>query len=405
MATLKGLFEPKPRCKRNFLIENIREVKNKSSSNSQKNKEVSDKLKKSSVGASAQSQSHLNGPQRSATTSAAERFPNAKCDLKKSIRKNESCKNCPCGKPPTPTGSSSKRAACSARTVHYIHQENVPFEWTEVCPSLISHNICHQGVQTEEGNNDKISKSESCLGMNDLLDRVDIKSQNPASLHKMEGVDASDTRSNLPKSNSLSHIPKSFEHDAVRGKAGMDCRSKDSPESRDYQTNDMEIELNGHSNRKHNVESEHVEQVPGLNPHHRIPEFENLRVSSSRKATENGKGCGDPMVAPPSYQRGVIPKYLSKRKSEQAIASAKARDIDHNCPPGHVSMPDAERRETLDLILKKYNDLISELNKMPVRTDTLKMKQRKIEIEKQLDKLEEGIRVFSRSKVYVRLNA
>lgn len=42
---------------------------------------------------------------------------------------------------------------------------------------------------------------------------------------------------------------------------------------------------------------------------------------------------------------------------------------------------------------------------MPVRTDTLKMKQRKIEIEKELDKLEEGIRVFSRSKVYVKLNA
>lgn len=45
-------------------------------------------------------------------------------------------------------------------------------------------------------------------------------------------------------------------------------------------------------------------------------------------------------------------RYLSKKKSEQALASALANEIDPNCPPGHVVMPDNERRETLDMILK-----------------------------------------------------
>jgi hypothetical protein len=40
---------------------------------------------------------------------------------------------------------------------------------------------------------------------------------------------------------------------------------------------------------------------------------------------------------------------------------------------------------------------------MPVRTDTLKMRNRKIELERNLNKIEEGIKVFSRPKVYVKI--
>lgn len=42
---------------------------------------------------------------------------------------------------------------------------------------------------------------------------------------------------------------------------------------------------------------------------------------------------------------------------------------------------------------------------MPIKTDTLKARRRKAEIEKQLNKLEEGIKVFSKPKVYVKMNA
>lgn len=42
---------------------------------------------------------------------------------------------------------------------------------------------------------------------------------------------------------------------------------------------------------------------------------------------------------------------------------------------------------------------------MPIKVDTLRAQRRKIEIEKQLNKLEEGIKVFSRPKVYVKMNA
>lgn len=52
-----------------------------------------------------------------------------------------------------------------------------------------------------------------------------------------------------------------------------------------------------------------------------------------------------------------------------------------------------------------YTDLVQELNMMPVRTDTLRIRNRKIELEKQLNKIEEGIKVFSKPKVFVKIGA
>lgn len=42
---------------------------------------------------------------------------------------------------------------------------------------------------------------------------------------------------------------------------------------------------------------------------------------------------------------------------------------------------------------------------MPVRNDTYRMMKRKMEIEEELKKIDEGIKVFQRPKVYVKINA
>ncbi|XP_068617887.1 enkurin domain-containing protein 1-like [Battus philenor] len=111
----------------------------------------------------------------------------------------------------------------------------------------------------------------------------------------------------------------------------------------------------------------------------------------------------DPYL-PSGYQKGVLPKYLHDRKEQgpKEIEGAKADDST-TCPPGHVPLPDTERKETLRMLRNSFAELVSELNKMPVKTDTLRMRNRKMELEKQLAKLEEGIKVFSRPKVFVKI--
>lgn len=52
-----------------------------------------------------------------------------------------------------------------------------------------------------------------------------------------------------------------------------------------------------------------------------------------------------------------------------------------------------------------YADRIQELNCLPVRSDTLRIKKRKMEIEEELKRIDGGIKVFQRPKVYVKINA
>ncbi|XP_047992610.1 uncharacterized protein LOC125231260 isoform X2 [Leguminivora glycinivorella] len=120
----------------------------------------------------------------------------------------------------------------------------------------------------------------------------------------------------------------------------------------------------------------------------------------------------DPYL-PSGYQRGVVPAYLRARRDgggAGAGAGARARARARRAPSratsarrGNVALPDQERKETLRMLRNSFAELVSELNKMPVKTDTLRMRNRKMELEKQLAKLEEGIKVFSRPKVFVKI--
>ena len=48
--------------------------------------------------------------------------------------------------------------------------------------------------------------------------------------------------------------------------------------------------------------------------------------------------------------------------------------------------------------------MIEEYNCLPVSKDTMRIRQKKEEIERKLIKVEEGIRVLSKSKVFVRID-
>ncbi|XP_011151972.1 uncharacterized protein LOC105190758 [Harpegnathos saltator] len=106
------------------------------------------------------------------------------------------------------------------------------------------------------------------------------------------------------------------------------------------------------------------------------------------------------------YRKGVVPKYLREKKEiQQKEQEAKIEVSYPDCPKGHVPLPDHERKETLQLLKKNYQEYVNKLNLMPIKADTLRAQRHKMEIEKQLNKLEEGIKVFSRPKVYVKINA
>lgn len=102
------------------------------------------------------------------------------------------------------------------------------------------------------------------------------------------------------------------------------------------------------------------------------------------------------------YRMGKLPKYLVEMKEREAEKCRLDAIVDPNCPPGHTALSEEERLDTLSIAHKKQQDLIDELNRMPMSSRTLRVRNRQIEIEKELNKLDDIVKIFSRLKVYVK---
>ncbi|KAK3609809.1 hypothetical protein CHS0354_029848 [Potamilus streckersoni] len=106
------------------------------------------------------------------------------------------------------------------------------------------------------------------------------------------------------------------------------------------------------------------------------------------------------------YRRGQVPNYLKmrqmqwKHEEEERIANTP----DPTCPVGHRVLPENERRETLELLQKNQQDVIKQLQSLPLRTDTFRIRTCKQEFEKKLAEIDEAIKIFSRPKVFVKLD-
>ncbi|XP_022228938.2 uncharacterized protein LOC111078527 [Drosophila obscura] len=96
-----------------------------------------------------------------------------------------------------------------------------------------------------------------------------------------------------------------------------------------------------------------------------------------------------------------LPRYLEKEKREKAAAKELADARDPDCPRGHFLLPEQDRVGHLHSAQKRYDGLISELNHMPMTAQTLRVRNRKAEIDKELTIVDEEIRVYSKPKVYL----
>ncbi|NXT85587.1 ENKD1 protein, partial [Zapornia atra] len=106
-------------------------------------------------------------------------------------------------------------------------------------------------------------------------------------------------------------------------------------------------------------------------------------------------------------QKGHVPQYLLERKelwrrqTEQRLRSRP----DPDTPPGHTRMPEVQRLETLGELKQSQQQLIKDLVMLPVRADTLSMQKRRVELERKLSQIEEAIKIFSRPKVFIKLDS
>lgn len=108
---------------------------------------------------------------------------------------------------------------------------------------------------------------------------------------------------------------------------------------------------------------------------------------------------------------GHVPRYLELRKAELAEAkraAAEERDrLEHlsKIPPGHRFVPEEEKTETVKVLNSRLEELEMQLRKIPVRFDTLGIRQKRQVIEEEMALIEEAIRRYSTKRpLYVPLS-
>ncbi|CAG0917038.1 unnamed protein product [Notodromas monacha] len=100
-----------------------------------------------------------------------------------------------------------------------------------------------------------------------------------------------------------------------------------------------------------------------------------------------------PIPIPADHIPGVVPKYLKKRQAKwekEENAEKERQEKLRLAPPGFSVMSEDEKIETLEGLKKKEEALVRELVSLPVRIDTMRIQRRKLEIENQLSKIDEG---------------
>ncbi|XP_003799483.1 enkurin domain-containing protein 1 [Otolemur garnettii] len=106
-------------------------------------------------------------------------------------------------------------------------------------------------------------------------------------------------------------------------------------------------------------------------------------------------------------QKGHVPRYLLERKDlwrREAEARQQAQP-DPAMPPGHTRMPENERLETLSNLLQSQNQLLRELVLLPAGADSMRAQGHRAELDRKLAQIEEAIKIFSRPKVFVKMDA
>jgi len=102
---------------------------------------------------------------------------------------------------------------------------------------------------------------------------------------------------------------------------------------------------------------------------------------------------------------GRVPEYIEQRKAKIAAEKAEMRKRmpDPNCPPGMKLMPDEEREATLEVLLQSRTEALKQLQHMPFIVETPSAQRKKLALEDKLKEIEDAVALFSRTKVFVKV--
>ena len=102
---------------------------------------------------------------------------------------------------------------------------------------------------------------------------------------------------------------------------------------------------------------------------------------------------------------GKIPKYIENMKleNEKKLETEKLRKETAKYPKGTRLLSEEERLFTLEKLKQSRDDINKVIERLPITPDTQAFKNKKEELFKKLDEIENAIETFSKKKVFVKI--
>ncbi len=74
-------------------------------------------------------------------------------------------------------------------------------------------------------------------------------------------------------------------------------------------------------------------------------------------------------------------------------------------PKGTKLISEDQRVETLNQLVDSRKEILTLIERLPISLKTMSLQNKKTELEKKLDELDDAIRIFSRKQVFVKVDS
>ena len=175
--------------------------------------------------------------------------------------------------------------------------------------------------------------------------------------------------------------------------------------------NDIKKNNNINYNQEEENENENAEMNENLNPMTKPPkdyiESNKHLISKIQEANNSNrlKEYYEKKENPFHKEYGKTPKYIEnmRKETEKKKELEKLRKETAKYPKGTRLLSEEERITTLEKLKQSKEDINKVIEKLPITCDSQAFRNKKEELFKKLDEIENAIETFSKKKVFVKI--
>ena len=197
-------------------------------------------------------------------------------------------------------------------------------------------------------------------------------------------------------------------------KEQLDNNNNNDNNDKDYKINPNCCNaINQKNNMKYNQEeeNENAEMNENLNPMKKPPkdyiESNKHLISKIQEANNSNrlKEYYEKKENPFHKEYGKTPKYIEnmRKETEKKKEMEKLRKETAKYPKGTRLLSEEERITTLEKLKQSKEDINKVIEKLPITCDSQAFRNKKEELFKKLDEIENAIETFSKKKVFVKV--